>query len=285
MRAKIPVFIVLLFSFFLHSCEIINPGEEVPSYIRVESISLVTDTVTQGSSANKITDTWLYVDDQPRGVYEMPVSIPVLAEGTHPISVRAGVIVNGIASTRVYYPFYTFYNDTVNLTRGSITTISPVVHYYSGTIFALDESFNGPGYDIITTAVSDTNYYIVNDAAHDFEGACGAAYLNASHPVFECTSNDSLQLPLDNPVYMELNYKSNTDFSIGLYAITLQQTFNIFVLNIRATSEWKKIYIDLTDDLTIYSDVIGFKPYIHLERNSDVGDAQIYFDNIKVVHF
>src|SRR5690242_795382 len=243
MRAKLLPFLIV-FSFFLPACEIINPDEDIPSYVRVESISLVTDSTTQGSASQKITDVWLYVDDQPLGVYEMPVSIPVLAEGTHVLSIRGGVIVNGIASTRVYYPFYAFYNDTLNLTRGAITTISPVVNYYSGTVFALDETFTGPGYDIVTTAASDTNYNIVT-GLNAFEGASCAAYLDASHPVFECEPDDSLLLPLNNPVYMELNYKSNTDFTVGLHAVTSQFTYNIILLGIRATTEWQKIYINL----------------------------------------
>lgn len=289
MRAKIHLLILFFFVSF-SSCEIINPDEEIPSYVRVENISLLTDTLTEGSSTNKISDVWLYVDDQPLGVYEMPVSIPVLEAGTHALQIRAGVIVNGIASTRVYYPFYAFYNDTVNLVPGSITTVSPVVHYYSGTVFSMNEPFNGPGYQIIATAgVSDTNYYVVTDAANTFEGPAGAAYLDASHPVFECESNDSLVLPINNPVYMELNYKSNTEFTVGMYGIILQQHYDLNVLNIRPSSEWKKIYINLTPAITLFTNAFGnafgYKPYIRMTRNSDVGDAQLYFDNIKVVHF
>lgn len=283
MRAKLLAFLLLFFLFF-SSCEIINPDEDIPSYVRVENILLVTDSATQGSASHRITDVWLYVDNEPLGVYEMPVSIPVLAEGPHVLSIRGGVIVNGIASTRVYYPFYTFYNDTVILTRGAITMVSPIVNYYTGTVFALEESFIGPGYDIIATAASDTNYYTVNNN-NSFEGTSGAAYLDASHFVFECESDDSLLLPLNSPVYMELNYKSNTDFSVGLHAVTSQQTYNIHLLFIRATSEWKKIYINLSEGMAVYPAALGFKPYIRMERNSAVGDAQLYFDNIKVVHF
>jgi hypothetical protein len=283
MRAKL-LALLIAFSFFLSSCEIINPDEDIPSYVRVENISLVTDTTTQGSASHHITDAWLYVDNQLLGVYEMPVSIPVLAEGTHSIAIRGGVIVNGIASTRVDYPFYNFYNDTVNLTRGAITTVSPVVHYFSGTVFALEESFTGPGYDIVATAASDTNYYIVNDS-NAFEGASCAAYLDASHSVFECEPTDSLVLPNSGPVYMEMNYKSNTDFSVALHAITAQQTYNISLVTIRATSEWKKIYINLATGIEVYPIALGYKPYIRMERNSTIGDAKLFFDNIKVVHF
>ena len=276
--------LLLIFSLFLASCEIINPEEDVPAYVRVENISLVTDTSIQGSASSRITDAWLYVDNQPLGVYEMPVSIPVLAEGTHTISVRGGILVNGIAATRVYYPFYAFYNDTVNLTPGSVVTVAPVVNYFSGTVFALDESFSGPGFDIVPTPASDTTYSVIT-GTNSFEGPTGAAYADAAHPVFECGPNDSLQLPVNNAVYLELNYKSNTDFSIGMYAYTLQQSYNIFVLNIRATAEWKKIYVNLVDGISLYPNALAYKPYIRLVRNSTIGDAQLFFDNVKVVHF
>lgn len=284
MRNKIFLF-VLFFFFSLTSCEIINPGEDVPSYIRVENISLVTDSLTQGSASNKITDAWLYVDNQLLGAYEMPVTIPVLEEGIHTIAIRGGVIVNGISATRVYYPFYGFYNDTVNLARGAVTTISPVVNYFSGAVFALNESFSGPGYDVVASSASDTNYTVINDPNNSFEGGTGAAYLDAAHLIFECEPDDSLLLPVNDPVYMELNYKSNTDFSVSMRAITSQQVYDIFILNIRSTAEWKKIYINLANGILYYPNALGFKPYIHMERNSAVGDARLYFDNIKVVHF
>ncbi|MBK5285843.1 MAG: hypothetical protein JJE25_10625, partial [Bacteroidia bacterium] len=218
--------------------------------------------------------------------YELPVTIPVLKEGSHEIKVRAGIIVNGISATRVYYPFYNFYVTNVNLTSGVITNVSPVVNYYSGTFFSINENFSGAGYLLTSTPQSDTSFQIINNTTNSFEGPTAAAYLDASHFLFECASDTTLSLPTNTePVYMELNYKTNTEFSVGVFAVTAQQVYNISVVTIRANSEWKKIYIDLSGATASYPTALGFKPYIHMERNSSVGDAELYFDNVKVVRF
>ena len=287
MKKNLPaVFLILFLSFAITSCEIINPAEPVPSYLHFDNIVLQTDTTTQGSSSNKITDVWLYVDNQLLGAYEMPVTIPVLKEGSHEIKVRGGIIVNGIAATRVYYPFYTFYVDTINLTSASVTTVNPVVTYLSGTVFSLNESFSGTGNQLVSTPQSDTAIQRISDSLHAFENETAKVILDAQHPVFECASFDSLTLPADgNPVYMEINYKTNTEFTVGVYAYTSLGVFNTSVLTIRANTEWKKIYINLSDATSLYPTASGFKPYINMERNSSVGDAELYFDNVKVVNF
>ena len=58
--------IVLLF----HSCEIINPEEDIPSYIYVEEIKFTSTNPDQGSSSNKILDAWVYVDDELIGAFD-----------------------------------------------------------------------------------------------------------------------------------------------------------------------------------------------------------------------
>lgn len=284
-KNQLSVFTSIFFSLTLFSCEIINPAEQVPAYVRFENVTLQTDTILQGSASNKIVDVWLYVDNQQHGVFEMPVSIPVLEEGSHAIQVRGGVIVNGIAATRVYYPFYNFHVETVNLISGAVLQINPVVHYFSDVNFSLNENFDGAGISLVSTPQSDTIINLISDS-NAFENESALAYLDAQHLVFECASTDSLSLPVNgSPVYMELNYKTNTEFSVGIYVITSSQIYPLNVLNIRASSEWKKIYINLSDATTTVPSALGFKPYIHMDRNSSVGDAQLYFDNVKVVHF
>ena len=280
------IFLIFFLSLLIASCEIINPAEPVPAYLHFDNFVLQIDTTTQGSASNKITDVWLYVDNQPLGAYEMPATIPVLKEGSHEIKVRGGIIVNGIAATRSYYPFYTFYTAQVNLTSGSVTHVSPVVNYFSGTIFSFDERFNGTGISLDTTSLSDTTIQTISDSVHAFENETGKVILDAQHPFFECATHTLLTLPADgNPVYMEMNYQTNTEFTVGIFANTSLGVFNISVLTIRANSEWKKIYINLSNATSLYPSALGFKPYIHMERNSSVGDAEFYFDNVKVVHF
>ena len=53
--------LVVLFQF--SGCEVINPDEEIPSYLYIPKITLNTDYPSQGSNSNGIADGWVYVDD------------------------------------------------------------------------------------------------------------------------------------------------------------------------------------------------------------------------------
>src|SRR3954471_3898254 len=79
-----------------------NKEEPIPVYVHIEKISLVANpdgfvnsvTGDEGSLSSKISDAWVYVDEQLVGCFELPVTFPVLAEGTHTVKIRAGIKVN-----------------------------------------------------------------------------------------------------------------------------------------------------------------------------------------------
>src|SRR5438067_12211826 len=105
MKFILPCMAIMLFT----SCEIINPSEDIPSYLHVESFSVTTNNETQGSNSSKITDVWVTVDGKALGTYELPATLPVLATGSHDVILSPGILINGIAATRTAYPFYTTY--------------------------------------------------------------------------------------------------------------------------------------------------------------------------------
>ncbi|MDQ3048944.1 MAG: hypothetical protein M3R27_15445, partial [Bacteroidota bacterium] len=113
------------FLLFLSSCEIYNPAEQIPAYIRVEKFILTTDNFSQGSNSHKITDVWVYVDEILVGCFELPVTIPVLYEGSHQVKLRAGIKVNGISASRAPYPFYTIHEQTVDFQPTKKITLTP----------------------------------------------------------------------------------------------------------------------------------------------------------------
>src|ERR1017187_10151763 len=117
----------------LPSCHLFEPSSGIPSYLQIDSIGLtITNPLLQGSSSHKITDAWVYVDEQLLGVFQLPAKLPVLASGIHAIDIKAGIEINGIASSRGYYPFYTVFSQNVNLITDSVVTIKPVVSYFPG---------------------------------------------------------------------------------------------------------------------------------------------------------
>jgi hypothetical protein len=71
----------------LPSCDIINPEEEVPSFIRIDSFSFKTEYATQGFPSFDIPDAHVYVDNKLIGIYELPAQVPVMKTGRvkHPV--------------------------------------------------------------------------------------------------------------------------------------------------------------------------------------------------------
>ena len=274
----------VIISFLIFSCEIINPEEDIPAYIRIDTFQLETNTLEQGTNSHKITDVWINIDGNFIGVFELPATFPVLAEGTHEVTIRAGIKVNGIAASRAIFPFYTHYIIDTNLTPELILQLSPKVEYSDETIFAWKEDFEA-GLSLDTTSISDIP--IIQSNSVFFEGnKAGAIIFYDNHTIFECKSHDAYELPKDNSkVFLELNYKNNNEFVIGVFANKLTQSIKLPIINIYPSGDkWNKIYIDLTYTTTSNPDAINFNIFIGAIKDENITKAEIYLDNIKLVH-
>ena len=121
---------------FLFSCEVINTEEDIPSIITIESIEV--DEI----HSSKITDAWVYIDNEFQGVFPYPI-FPVLKTGQQEI-IEAGIKKNGISSSRENYPYFTSYVVNSELLENQNTSFSPKVSY-SLTSFPYNENFEGVG--------------------------------------------------------------------------------------------------------------------------------------------
>jgi hypothetical protein len=268
------------------SCNIINPAEPIPAYVHIDSFILSTDSVTQGSNSANIVDAWIYVDGNIIGTYELPATFPVLHSGSHKLTIRPGILIDGIASTRTIYPFYSGYDTVVNFESEKIVHASPKVTYLSTANVIHREDFDNPsGTNIIRAAASDTSIIIIPpEDPNSFEGSSGAAYLDNDHPYFECAWKDSFLIPVSRPAYIELNYKTDNEFTVGIISYTSTGVYIDDLVIFRTTQTWKKQYISLEPVIGNTITATGFKVYIKSIKNSALSNASLYFDNIKVVY-
>lgn len=277
------------------SCEIFNPAEPVPAYIHIDKINLTknpsgftnSSTGDEGSLSNKITDAWVYIDEQLIGCFELPVTFPVLFEGTHQLSVRAGIKVNGIAATRAPYPFFSTYTSTINLEKGIKMAVTPSVNYNSNTHFSIMENFESAGYTIIKSVHSDTALQIITSPNQNlFEGNnSGIGYLDASHFKFECITVDSFLLPKGGaPVFLEFNYRSDYNFTVGVFAIGTASTSQFAALSFNPTSTWNKAYVYLTPTISGAYSADSYKITIGMVNTINADSLAILLDNIKLVY-
>ncbi|MBA3648737.1 MAG: hypothetical protein H0W62_09330 [Chitinophagales bacterium] len=264
------------------SCALINPAEVIPAYLQVDTVNFNAGP-GQGSSSQRITDVWVDANYTSEGVYEIPKTFPLLNNGNTSIIINAGIWDNGISETRAIYPFY--YPDTmsVSLNPGKIYSITPQFTYSPGTKFPLIEDFEaGNVFDKIS---GDTNMIRTNDLLNKLEGNySGYIFLNKDHSIYEGRTTAGYILPKDKPVYLEMNYKCNQMFQIGLYGSASLGTTFLYKWNINPRSEWNKIYLNMGNDIANLSSD-SYQILIRAVYDSSSTESRIYLDNIKLVNF
>jgi len=284
----------ILSTFILNSCYKLSGTQTIPAYIKIDSLYLETNYASQGSDSQKITDVWVYLNKNLIGVFELPALFPVLAEGVNDLEIRPGIWLNGIQSTRVPYPFYKpivfsefkFYPDSVQ-DLGNIKTT-----YYNDLIFAWKEDFEQPGITLIETSASDTvikhTFPANNPDAFISPNSkySGIISLTDEKPIYSAVSMNSFLLPKiqSDPVLLELNFKSNNLFYVGLLMNLPGGLKKVPLLIMNHSEEWNKIYINLGPNIALNSGATNYKVYFEsgLEYENEL--AKIYLDNIKLIH-
>lgn len=282
---------ILLYS----SCDTIFPEAEIPSYVSIDTIHLsINDPVVQGSASHKITDAWVFVNDDLQGVYELPVIFPVLKDGKQSLKIFAGIKDNGIAATRVQYPFFQFFSDnSFVFSKDEITPVNPSVSYTSSVKFLWNEDFEDPGITIDSVYPSFLKINRLTDPAQVFEGnGCGYVYLSGAEYIYKGASNTAFDLPKAGAaVYMELNYKTTANFNVTVFSnnpsgIAEDAVLTITPTNKSGMAEWNKIYVNLSPVVSANPSANGYKIafYSNLSEQG-LTSAEIFLDNIKLLCF
>jgi hypothetical protein len=279
------VLLILVLFISLSSCEIINPEEQIPSYLRIDSIEYDISNYNEARISN-ITDAWVYIDDQILGAFELPAEFPVLADGKHKVTIKPGIKVSGISETRGAYPFFENYTTEVNFIADSIVSIIPVAKYYKETQFYINEDFESSGVLFYKTSRSDTALEKTNDPKLVLDGEfSGIVHLNSVAKIFECKTIEFLKIPMGGkPVFLEICYKCDIPFTVGFFANFFQSSEQHSVLVVNTSSVWNKIYINLADAISNYSNARDFNIFIGTTMPDGVNEATLYFDNIRLVH-
>ncbi len=280
----------------LSGCEIINPTEDTPSYIKINKFTLNPTrnaTETYGSASHNITDAWVFANGKRIGVFELPATIPILEKDATEISIYGGVFADGMKTARFPYAFYTPFDQKVNLIPGEVIEIQPEVKFLPNLKFPLDinEDFATGRREFQVTGAGAYKLDINTDVLTDFpfaDGAVGVIYANpaAAEPaIIESTFNE--KLPADGrAVFLEFDYKATLDFKVGVIVTKSGVTIrDPNFLNVLKRDSWNKIYLNLTDEVN-NPDYAGatFKIFFEMPASSNAKD---YFaiDNVRLFHF
>lgn len=270
-------------AFGFAGCSILDPAEEIPSYVRINSISLtINNSNIEGTGSQKITDAWVYVDGELLGGYEMPVSIPILKEGTHTILILAGIKQNGLSTTRAIYPKYKGWESSITLTRGQVVTVNPVVQYFPITNFVWMCDFDGAGTNIDDSDGPWPNRLQVLSGSEAFENFSGYVTLNSDTNEFYAQSSLAYTLDNSQDVYLEMNYKCNQEFVVGIK----NTTNGDFVpwCEVQGSTGWNKIYIRLNDAILTQPPGGVYHVYIAMKKADDVSNPFLWIDELKLIN-
>ena len=268
----------------ISSCNLINPQEQMPSYIQVDSVS-VSAGISEGSSSSKITDLWLYSEIQVLGVFAVPSRIALLKSGINKLVFNPGILDNGIDESRAIYPFY--YPDTItlNLEAGKVTKLpTPVFHYRAEAVFKMIEDFEtGNGF---TKFNGDTSIHPTVGIPDVFEGnKSGEIILDSTHLNAELVTINQFAFPgAGSSVYVEMNYRSDADIEVGIIAIATTGNTIDYRHTITARSSWNKIYLNFTDDIK-NNPADHYQILIRVVKPDGVAVSKTLIDNFKIVSF
>ena len=286
------IFVIIAFFGLLSlSCNKFDGDQTVPSYLRIDTVTLQSEYYTQGSNTHNITDSWVYVNDQLYGVFELPALFPVLQSGSQKLEIRPGIMLNGISGTRVPYPFYMPYTlKEFNFIEDSVRWVKPSTKYYSTAVFAWIEDFENTGLSLSASTNSDTSIYKTEPAnspealVSQFSAYSGKITLDQVHKDFELTSFNTFVLPRNGaPVFLELDYKCDLPFLVGMYASENGRVVSIPLIVVNSSEIWNKIYINLGPNVTEHTEASNYRIFFQSSIDNEES-ATFFLDNIKLIY-
>ena len=295
-RKVLIILIVIVYS----SCTKDQFKAEIASYIHIESIDLETDSF-EGSDSQKLTDAWVTMDGSFLGAFELPCTIPILADGAHEFRVSSGIKANGISATRIIYPFFeicdlyikdgdTYQASTsniVNIHKDSTIVLKATTSYKENITFLFVEDFEDAGAVIESTENSDTSLIKTNIDSLAFEGYSGEIHLDSNHDFFEIMSAEFVPLNgLYNTSMLEMDYRCDHSFKLGV-TVKSAETGLIDLyesIQINPSEDWNKIYVHTTYQVNLGNSNDEFGIFIGTVKSTSSEKASFYFDNIKWLH-
>lgn len=271
---KMKLFLPIIFFFLLSACEIVNPAEETPAFIRIDQMN------TNAIGSSNINDAWFYFDTELQGSYELPAIFPVLRSGEQDVLVAAGIKKNGITESRDKYPFYKWHTESITLTPGDTTIITPTIVYDTAPVFSEDfENLNGHQFDTLSN--SDILPFYVLEGGNNYL----KTILIQNEEKMSIVS-PSMSLPLQSEIYLEIDYKSNSDFLVGLMSYYPEYALPEVTNVIKPKADWNKIYIDFKDYAAskINNGAISFSIWIAMDKDTTLSQSELSLDNIKLLH-
>lgn len=271
-----------LFLVCLTSCK---PEGAVPAYLQLGPAQAV-DAGGQPVSS-KITDVWVYLNDQPVGVWEPGSRVPLIGEGPSNLKLVAGVRKDGITDQRIQYPYYATWEQQVELVPEQTVTVAPVFQYYPELEQWLADFETGVRFDTLDCTATMTT--VASDGTLVGSGdRIGRIELDPAHALYRGVSSGDPFYSVPEGAFLEVDYRSTapvlfgTRFSQSGVPTMVAYAYAVPTVQADGSMPWNKIYLNLGAPMSVQG-VSDKRFYLQAELPAGAGSAVVELDNIKLV--
>ncbi|MCL2511280.1 MAG: hypothetical protein FWF09_04440 [Bacteroidales bacterium] len=320
--SKLGICLFLLVLLSMTGCNKFKGDQEVPSYLRIDSITLVS-AFGLTPTAN-ISDAWITINGQSKGAFQLPMCVPILERGEQKVLIQAGILANNLSFRRTIYPFYSGIEFTVNFVEDSVINVTLKDDGTMRTAAVMrpttrplgNENFERGGhihmFDTVPSYGSvplmirrsnsvSQNYPKVATPERLYEEWVGLIHLTQKDSCCcimtkeTCSKGTDAELPYNQQIFIEIDYLTNNRFEVGIVSTLNNKPMLHPVVVIGSSSEkdlepqWRKAYVDISNAVTaqLADKADDFRIFIRAYLNDDNKengkDAYIYLDNIRMV--
>ena len=269
------------------SCNLINPAEPVPTYVHIDSFSFTGDPTITGSNSHKITNVYVYFNNAPVGIFDLPATFPVIANAPGTLTVLPGIYFDGLSGYVSIYQLYKGVELHLDPKPGGQVNFTPGTQYHPTVLMQSNEEFEGPGIDNSFMKLSgDTGIYNDSTPSEVFEGkGSGLIRLMPGQDSATQISRVARALSTGKSNYLELDYKGNVPLVVGMSCILNSGAgYSTYFIGLKPRSEWGKIYIGLDEFISLHQGY-DYRIMLHANKPEGVSDGFLYLDNVKVISF
>lgn len=278
----------------LIGCTLIDPAEDIPTYLIVDGVSF-TPGPDEGTASIAVTDVWAYSTTDVLGVFPLPAIIPVFpqdrAEG--PVRLLPGIRENGISDSRAPYPFYTALDVDVDGEPGARDTVALTFEWVDDVRYLRVEDFeNSNVFDDVAGVGAELQRVTAEADVLEGDGSGRALLTPQANLMRSRTLEQEYVLESGLPCFLEMNYRCDHSFLVGLYAFRngASTRYPALVLNTTVPDngvepEWNKVYVDLTPILDVNPNADHFEVYFECLLAEGAEGAEIGLDNLRILTY
>lgn len=319
--SKLTIFLpIVLVATLMGGCK--KDTVKVPGYLHLDKIDVVeradastpspTGFLTSDVDAVQIVAFWEGDEEETNlGTFQLPCTLPVLRDKTITrLRITPVVKQNGIAATRIEYPYYEYIRLTdVPLVTDSTTNLGVQDSDGKWTLtttyrpWTVQQIVDGQILSVSDTLVKvlAQEYFEASQVSFVFDSGkvertidpnlirsgTGSGVVNVPSDKQTLTFEINNDIVCNDPgayLYLEMDFKTDVRLSVGMksayYSGGTQSTQSAMTLY--ETSEWKKIYINLGRLWSQFNYNSTFR-IVFTALNSEGIDGKVYLDNVKLL--